>query len=65
MTQNGSRVLQSVLKNTSKDVITKIFSEIANDLQALITDSYANYFCQKFFNYLSIDDRCKFLSKVI
>jgi hypothetical protein len=64
MTQNGSRVLQAVLKNTKPDIISKVFNEIVTALPTLIVDSYANYFCQKFFTLLNIDERCRFLARL-
>jgi hypothetical protein len=64
MTQNGSRVLQAVLKNTNSEIITKVFNEIVVDLNILIVDSYANYFCQKFFNFLNLEERCRFIARV-
>jgi hypothetical protein len=63
-TQNGSRVLQKVLKNTPKNIISKIFVEIKCYLNDLIIDSYANYFVQKFFSQLNIDERLEFLEEV-
>jgi hypothetical protein len=59
--QNGSRVLQKSLRKTSKDVILQIFKEINNSLQELLVDSYANYFCQRFYDFLEISQRIEFL----
>jgi hypothetical protein len=59
--QNGSRVLQKSLIKTSKDVILQIFKEIKNSLQELLVDSYANYFCQRFYDFLEISQRIEFL----
>jgi hypothetical protein len=63
-TQNGSRVLQKYLNKTSGLVIRLIFNEIINDLNDLLIDSYANYFCQKIFGLLDHEDRLRFLTKV-
>ena len=62
--QNGSRVLQKVLKNTNKDILSKIFHEVKGNLKDLITDSYANYFCPKFFNSLYNNERFEYLEEV-
>jgi len=38
--------------------------EIEAKLNELMVDPYANYFCQKFYEYLNLDDRLDFLDKV-
>ena len=63
-TQNGSRIFQKYLKNTSNNIIGAIFSELKGNLKSLITDLYANYFCQKFFGFLDKRDRIRFLQEV-
>lgn len=63
-TQSGSRIFQRCLKNTTSDIIHKIFLEIYESLNYLIIDNYANYFCHKFFGYLNKDDRFAFLKKI-
>jgi len=63
-TQNGSRVLQKALKNTRSDIIFNIFHEIKTKLHELMVDSYANYFCQKFFSCLEDKERIKFLLNI-
>jgi glutaredoxin len=62
--QVGSRILQKVLPHTSPCVITMIFQEIDQMIPQLMTDSYANYFCQKFFSLLNEADRTKFLCRL-
>jgi hypothetical protein len=64
-TQNGSRIFQKYLKNTSVNIISAIFSELKGNLKTLITDLYANYFCQKFFGFLEKKERVRFLQEVI
>jgi hypothetical protein len=39
-------------------------NEIENDLKELLIDPYANYFIQKFYEYLKLNDRLIFLDKV-
>lgn len=62
--QNGSRVLQKALKETDKAILSKIFQEIKERLPELMTDMYANYFCQRFFSFLNDEERIEFLSQV-
>ena len=63
-THKGSRIFQNYLKNTHCEIIHKIFLEINPYLTELIIDSYANYFCKKFFNYLNQKDRIDFLLSI-
>jgi hypothetical protein len=63
-TQNGSRVFQKYLKNTSSLILKSIFNELKYELNELMIDQYANYFCQKFFGFLDQDDRIYFLKEV-
>jgi hypothetical protein len=64
MIQNGSRMLQKCLKKTNKDILTLMLDEILDKIKDLTTDSYANYFCQKFFSCLKNSDRLRFLDQV-
>jgi len=64
-TQNGSRILQKSLKRTSKDILSRINKEIGSRIADLMTDSYANYFCQKFFGYVDYEDKIEFLVNII
>ena len=61
-THKGSRIFQNSLKNTHTDILHQIFLEIKNNLPELLKDNYANYFCKKFFDYLSQKDRIEYLS---
>ncbi len=63
--QNGSRIMQIALANSSYKVIEQILRDIENKLNELMVDPYANYFCQKFYEYLKLDHRLIFLDKVI
>ena len=63
-THKGSRIFQNYLKNTHSDIIHQIFLEINSNLSELMIDSYANYFCKKFFTYLNQKDRVEFLNSI-
>jgi len=64
-TQNGSRILQKSLNKTNYDIISCIFFEIQEFLHALMVDSYANYFCQRFYDFVDFKEKVIFLLKVI
>lgn len=59
--QIGSRNLQKMLKKSCPIILSKIFLEIQFEIPLLLVDSYANYFCQKLYTYLKIDEKLKFL----
>ncbi len=63
-TQKGSRVFQKYLKNTQSEIIHNIFMELYEKLNSLMTDPYANYFCQKFYGFLSKEDKILFLKQI-
>lgn len=63
-TQNGSRVFQKYLKNTSQEIVHQIFLGIKGKLYELLVDPYANYFCQKFFAFINKEDRINFINEV-
>ena len=60
-THKGSWVFQNYLKNTHCDILHQIFLEIKNKLPELLKDSYANYFCKKFYDSLNQKDRIEYL----
>ena len=62
--QKGSKIFQKYLKSTHCDILHQIFLELNNNLEELITDNYANYFCKRFFTYLSQKDRIDFLKQI-
>ena len=62
--QQTSRILQYYLDKTPNDVIHLIFSEFSNQVDALLLDPYANYFCLKIFYFLNSNDRIIFLKKI-
>ena len=52
----GSKIFQKYLKSTHSDILHQIFVELSSNLEELITDSYANYFCKRFFTFLNQKD---------
>ena len=60
----GSRIFQKYLKSTHCDILHQIFIELSYNLDELFTDPYANYFCKKFFTYLSQKDRAELLKSI-
>ena len=63
-THKGSKIFQNYLKNTQSDIIHQIFVEICSSLPEIISNSYANYFCKRFFTYLNQKDRIEFLFSI-
>ena len=58
----GSKILQKYLKSVHSDeIVHLIFVELSTNIEELIIDPYANYFCKKFFTYLNQKDRLDFL----
>ena len=61
----GSKIFQKYLKSThSAEILHLIFVELQPNLEELIIDPYANYFCKKFFTYLNQKDRLEFLQTI-
>ena len=60
----GSKIFQKYLKSTHCDILHQIFVELSPYLEELITDSYANYFCKRFFTFLNQKDRIEFLKTI-
>ena len=61
----GSKIFQKYLKSTHSDeILHLIFIELNPNLEELIIDPYANYFCKKFFTYLNQKDRIEFLKSI-
>ncbi len=60
----GSKIFQKYLKLTHSDILHHIFLELSQNLEDLITDPYANYFCKRFFTYLNQKDRIDFLKGI-
>lgn len=63
-THKGSRIFQNYLKNTHNEIIHLIFTELMPSLTILMKNSYGNYFCKKFFNFLNQKDKLDFLVQV-
>ena len=59
--QKGSKIFQKYLKTTHCDILHQIFIELKPNLEEIITDFYANYFCKRFFTFLNQKDRIDFL----
>ena len=61
----GSKLLQKYLKpGVPEEIIHLLYIEISQNLSEFITDGYSNYFCKKFYAFLSIKDRIDFLQKI-
>jgi len=60
----GSKIFQKYLKSTHSDILHQIFIELSSNLEELITDPYANYFCKRFFTFLNQKDRIDFLKGI-
>ena len=61
----GSKIFQKYLKSTHSDeILHLIFTELSQNLEEIIIDPYANYFCKKFFAYLNQKDRVDFLKGI-
>ena len=59
--QKGSKIFQKYLKSTHCDILHQIFLELSPNLEEIIKDFYANYFCKRFFTFLNQKDRIDFL----
>ena len=62
--QKGSKIFQKYLKTTHCDILHQIFVELKPNLEEIITDFYANYFCKRFFTFLNQKDRIDFLLSI-
>ena len=61
----GSKLLQKYLKpGVPEEIIHLLYIEISHNLSDFITDGYSNYFCKKFYAFLSLKDRIDFLQKI-
>jgi hypothetical protein len=61
---NGSKLLQVSLPNTEKAIISKIFLEISRYTSELLLDPYGNYFLQKLYPILNIEEKLNFLADI-
>ena len=61
----GSKLFQKYLKSLiPEEIIHLLYIELSENLEEFITDAYSNYFCKKFFTFLSAQDRIDFLKKI-
>ena len=62
--QQTSRLCQYFFDQTPQEIIHLIFDEIKEQVDTLLLDPYANYFCLKIFYFLNVEDRLFFLEKI-
>ena len=62
--QQTSRLCQYFFDETPQEMIHLIFDEIKDQIDTLLLDPYANYFCLKIFYFLNLNDRLFFLNKI-
>ena len=62
--QQTSRLCQYFFDETPEEMIHLIFDEIKEQIDTLLLDPYANYFCLKIFYFLNAADRIFFLQKI-
>ena len=62
--QIGSRLLQNYLPYTNTEIISLIYQELSDKLTFLLPDPYANYFCIKLFQNISLKERISFLTNI-
>ena len=62
--QQTSRLCQYFFDETPQEMIQLIFDEIKDQIDSLLLDPYANYFCLKIFYFLNLNDRLFFLNKI-
>jgi hypothetical protein len=63
-TQNGSRILQNCLIKTDSKILSLVCQEILPDLHNFMIDCYGNYFCQKFYNHVTHEERLMILKQL-
>ena len=64
-TQNGCKIIQKFLYNTSAEIIHLIFEELCENILNLLLDPIANYFCIKLFFLLNPIDNTRFFLLII
>ena len=62
--QQTSRLFQYYFDQTHPDITHLLFNEMYEQLNLLLLDPYANYFCLKIFYFLNANDRLLFLNKL-
>ena len=63
--QQTSRLCQYFFDETPEEMIHLIFDEISSQIDSLLLDPYANYFCLKIFYFLKKEDRIFFLNQTV
>ena len=64
VTQNGSRILQKLILLTESSILSDIFIELKVSLTILMVHNYANYFCQKFYSVLNIEEKQEYIEYI-
>ena len=62
--QQTSRLFQYYFEQTPPEITHLIFMELFEELNELLLDPYANYFCLKIFFHLTHNDRTRFVNKI-
>lgn len=62
--QQTSRLFQYYFEQTPPEITHLIFMELFDELNELLLDPYANYFCLKIFFHLTHNDRIRFVNKI-
>ncbi|CDW85572.1 UNKNOWN [Stylonychia lemnae] len=61
VTKNGSKEYQKLIEKAGPEIIQAIVDEIEPNFSDLLIDHYGNYFCQKLFLNLDIDQKLRLL----
>ena len=64
-TQMGSRILQNYLPKTPMQILNMLYEDIYEQLNVLLLDPYANYFCLKLFCFIGANERISYLRSIL
>ena len=64
-TQMGSRILQNYLPKTPMKILNMLYEDIYAQLNVLLLDPYANYFCLKLFCFIGASERLSYLRSIL
>ena len=64
-TQMGSRILQNYLPKTPMQILNMLYEDIYAQLNVLLLDPYANYFCLKLFCFIGASERLSYLRSIL
>ena len=64
-TQMGSRILQNYLSKTPMQILNMLYEDIYAQLNVLLLDPYANYFCLKLFCFIGATERLSYLRSIL